>query len=142
MTESFFVNITDVRLVDEADRQGSASNSPRAGVEAIEVQIIENDNSRGRLSFSLTAVTGEEVVGGRAVLEVRREGGTFGTVEAEFIAVGVSASSTDFAPLSGTVTFEPGVSVAFVIIDIINDPEPELDEVMYIRYTDDNDCCK
>ena len=79
----------------------------------------------------MTAVTGEEVIGGRVMLEVRREGGTFGMVGAEFTAVSVSASTTDFAPSSGIVTFESGVGVAFVIIDIINDPVPELDEVMF-----------
>ena len=118
-----------MRLVNEADGQGSVSNSPRIGTEAVEVQIIENDNSRGSLSFAITTVSVEEVVGGRARLEVRRGGGLFGVVGAEFTAVGVSASSLDFEPASGTVTLASGEAVGFVEITIVNDPDPEMEEV-------------
>lgn len=129
MTESFYVNITDVRLVNEAEGQGLSSNSPRIGVEAIEVQILENDNSRGQLTFAATAATAEEVIGGRVQLAVRREEGMFGSVGAEFTVVDLSTSSADYTPSSGTVIFESGVGVAFIVIDIVNDPEPEFDEV-------------
>lgn len=129
LTESFFVNITNVRLVNEADRQGSISLSPRAGAEAVEVQIIENDDSRGALSFIMATASVNEVIGGNIQLEVRREGGTFGTVGVEFTAVGVSASSLDFDPPSGSIMLESGVDVGFIEINITNDPEPENDEV-------------
>ena len=123
------MNISSVRLVNEADRQGSESLSPRAGVEAVEVQILENDDSRGSLSFAMSTASVDEVVDGRVRLEVRRAGGTFGAVGVDFSALGVSASSLDFEPSSGSVTLESGVAVAFIEISIINDPEPEMDEV-------------
>ena len=123
------MNITSVELVNEADRQGSVSDSPRVEVGTAEVQIVENDDSRGSLSFTVTTMSVEETVGGRVQLEVRRAGGTFGEVGVEFTAVGVSASSLDFEPASGTLTFESGVVVGFVEINIINDPDPELAEV-------------
>jgi len=134
LTESFFVNITSVRLVNEADRQGSVSNSPRIGQPAVEVQILENDDSRGSLSFVDQTITVQEVINGRARLEVRRSGGTFGTVGAEFTAVGVSASSLDFEPSEGTVMFESGAEVAFIEITIVNDLEPEMEEVIRPYY--------
>ncbi len=123
------MNITSVRLVDEGDRQGSESTSPRAGDEAVQVQIAENDNSRGSLSFAMATVSVAEVIDGRVRLEVRRAGGSFGAVGAEFTALGVSASSLDFEPSSGSVTLESGVGVAFIEVNIINDPEPEIEEV-------------
>jgi len=51
--------------VNEEDRQGSMSSSPRTnpGEETITVQIEENDNSRGLLEFVQTEITVDETVG-------------------------------------------------------------------------------
>ena len=56
LTESFSVVITDVQLVNESDRMGSPSNSPRiaAGQESTVINILENDDSRGTLHVVTT----------------------------------------------------------------------------------------
>ncbi len=123
------MNITSVRLLNEADRQGSESTSPSIGEEAIQVQIAENDDSRGSLSFAMATMSVDEVIGGRVRLEVQRAGGMFGIVGAEFTALGVSASSLDFEPSSGNVMLESGMGMAFIEINIVNDAEPESEEV-------------
>ena len=53
----------------------------------------------------------------------------FGIVGAEFTALGVSASSLDFEPSSGNVMLESGMGMAFIEINIVNDAEPESEEV-------------
>ena len=132
LVESFLVTITEVRLVDEADRQGSSSDSPRTnpGNESVVIQIVENDNTRGILSFAETAVFVEESA--RFVsLEVVRTGGTFGDVGVAFVTNGILATGggVDFGPESGTVNLEMNVRQAFIVVNITNDLEPELEEV-------------
>ena len=56
LTESFSVVLTDVELVNEADRMGSPSNSPRIATnqESTVINILENDDSRGTLHVVTT----------------------------------------------------------------------------------------
>ena len=135
LVESFVVSLTNVTLVDEADRQGSTSNSPRIGTDqaTIVVEITENDNSRGLLEFVVTEVAVDEDAGS-AVLEVVRNSGTFGIVAVDFSITGVTATGDDdYAPSSGTVVFEMDVSSQSITIGIINDSEAELEEVRNCR---------
>lgn len=129
------MNMTSVRLVDEADRQGSTTDSPRIrrpGEEIAEVQIAENDNSRGVLSFSESSVSVSEGIGTTLNVSVLRTGGTFGIVGADFVVNEISVQSTDYTPSSGSLVFQPGVTSVSFVITIVNDAEPEFDEMFDI----------
>ena len=57
ITESFWVRIVSASLVDESDREGSISDSPRpknSSLEVAEVHIRPNDEFRGILYFAVT----------------------------------------------------------------------------------------
>ena len=59
LAETFWVNLTDVRLVNESSRLGSSTASPRLaqpGNEIATVTIAENDESRGILNFVVNKV--------------------------------------------------------------------------------------
>ena len=56
ITESFWVRIVSASLVDESDREGSLSDSPRpknSSLEVAEVHIRPNDEFRGILILVL-----------------------------------------------------------------------------------------
>ena len=135
LTESFLVTITDVQLANEGDRQGSTSNSPRTntGNESVVVQITENDNSRGELSFAVTSISVEENAGS-VLIPLSRTGGTFGTVGVMFTTTGITATGggVDFSPDSGSVLLQNG-TMPTLEINITNDVDPELDEVCACR---------
>lgn len=126
------MSLTGVQLVEEEDRQGSSSNSPRidSNMDTITVIIAENDNLRGVLDFAVGEISVEED-SGQAYLEVVRTVGTFGTVGVHFVVSGVTATGggVDFSPDTGFLTYEMDVSSQTIAIDIINDSEPELEEV-------------
>ena len=91
-TEIFWVRIVSASLVDESDRQGSLSDSPRpknSTLEVAEVHIRANDEFRGILSFGVT-LAGDgtlhvsESVGLLSIV-VNRTSGNFG--EVSYIAI-------------------------------------------------------
>ena len=115
-------------LINEADRQGSTSNSPRVDNGTVTVEIRENDNSRGLLQFVRSELTVDEDVGS-IVLVVERGRGVFGNVGADFNVTGITADSDDFSPQLGTVDYEVAMTSQNFTIYIINDSEAELEEV-------------
>lgn len=125
------VSLTNVTLINEEDRQGSTSNSPRIDPDqdVVVIDITENDNSRGLLEFTVTNVTVDEDIGSVG-LEVVRSRGTFGTVGINFNVTGMTATGEDFSPASGSLQFAMDVSSLTIVIDIINDSEAELAEVI------------
>ena len=92
------------------------------------VQITENDDSRGRLSFAVTNVSVEENAGFVSI-PLNRTGGTFGTVGVGFVTTGITATGggVDYSPDSGTVLTQNGGLT--LEINITNDVIPELEEV-------------
>ena len=78
----------------------------------------------------MTEIAINETIGS-ALFVVRREIGTFGTVDVDFIVSGITATGggVDFSPDSGSLQFAPDVSSQEVVINIINDSEAEFDEV-------------
>ena len=92
------------------------------------VQITENDNSRGRLSFAVTTVSVEENAGFVSI-PLTRAGGTFGTVGVVFVTTGITAAGggVDYSPDSGMVLTQNGGLA--LEINITNDVIAELDEV-------------
>ena len=87
ITETFWVRIVSASLIDESDRQGSISDSPRpknSSLEVAEVHIRPNDEFRGILSFGVTLASDGtlhlEESAGNIVLYVNRTSGNFGEV--------------------------------------------------------------
>lgn len=137
MAENFIVNITSVRLASESDRGGSVTNSPRllTGGGIVTVQIQENDNSRGVIDVAFTTASVAEEPNAAVTLEIVRTHGAFGTVGVNYIVRPGTASLDDVsrATASGTVQFINGQQRARFMVDIINDAEPELDEVFTVE---------
>ena len=124
-----------MRLASEADRQGSVTNSPRINEAGriIEVVIEENDNNRGVLSFTTSAVTVVETFGASVTLQVIRERGSFGVVGVDYVATPNTASVEDYTvPVSRSLTLESGQESVNLTIAIVDDQLPELDETFEV----------
>lgn len=133
--ESLLVNITSVRLANEADRQGSTTDSPRVNASGQFLQLVirENDNNRGLLHFSVQSVEVMETFDSQVTLQVVRTRGTFGAVSVEYGIVAGSASSLDYTPLSNSrIAFVSGQEVANITIGISNDQIPEQNEMFEV----------
>ena len=133
--ERFLVNLTDVRIANEADRQGSSTNSPRIrqSGQTAEVVIRENDNNRGLLSFTTASISVVETFDAEVTLQVSRTRGTFGSVSVEFAAIDDSATSADYIlPSTSLLVFESGIQVVNFTISIVNDQIPEVDEAFQV----------
>lgn len=129
------MNITNVRIANEADRQGSTTNSPRISStgQTLQVTIRENDNNRGLLNFSMDSVSVVETPGSQVTLRVTRTRGIFGSVSVEYTVVNGSATSADYGPVTtGTLVFESGQDIGNITIDIVNDQIPEPDETFEV----------
>ena len=129
------MNITNVRIADEADRQGSTSNSPRVSEVGQTLQVIigENDDNRGLLSFSTTAVSVEEIFDSQVVLQIIRTRGTFGSVSVEYVITEETATSMDYnIPTMGILEFKSGQESVNLTIDIVNDRVPEGNEIFNV----------
>ena len=86
-TETFWVRIVSASLLDEADRQGSLSDSPRPknqSLEVAEVRISPNDEFRGILFFDVPLSQDGSLhvseSAGNLTIPVTRTSGTFGQV--------------------------------------------------------------
>ena len=139
--ESFLVNLTSVRLADEADRGGSVSSSPfiLPPGQVLEVVISENDNNRGLLGFSRSSVTVEETLGASVTLQVLRDRGAFGVVGVDYqVTVGMATTEDFTGPVSGTFTFDSGqtsTNLTFFIVDDVIPEEAETFQVTLVNPT-------
>lgn len=125
-----------MRIANEADRQGSSSNSPRlsAAGQSLQVVILENDNNRGLLNFTLQAVSVEENIGSQVVLQITRSRGTFGSISADYAIIEGTAGNSDYTtPPSSRVTFDSGEQAVNITIAIVNDQIPEVDETFSVE---------
>ena len=129
--ESFLVNITGVRIADEADRQGSSTDSPRVQPrgQTLQVVIEENDNNRGLLGFGVTAASVEEVFASQVTVQVVRTRGIFGAVSVQYNIEDVETNSADYTPLTQSpLVFQSGQQAANITIQIVDDQTPEPEE--------------
>lgn len=129
------MNITSVRIANEADRQGSSTDSPRVqeSGRSLQVMIRENDNNRGLLNLGMEAVSVVEEFASTITLHITRTRGTFGTVSVEYAIVDGSASSADYSPVSpALMVFESRQVTANITIQITDDPTPEPDETFQV----------
>ncbi len=148
-----------VALVNESDREGSVTDTPRimAGSANLTVNILANDDYNGILEFGgpqvgvviewvwllsgcgywmllltlcIQVVYVEENVGVVCVPVVRSRG-IFGVVGVEFTTEGASATGggVDYSPDSDSVQLLSKVASGCVDIIIVNDLVPEGEEV-------------
>src|SRR5262249_55621623 len=100
---------------------------------------IRDNATVPKLQFSMPAYVGSELAK-RAVITVRRTGSLAGTVGVSFAAYdGTARTPDDYAPagpLSGSLTFGPGVATRTFVISIVDDAEPEGDETVVLGLSD------
>ncbi|XP_022110249.1 G-protein coupled receptor 98-like isoform X2 [Acanthaster planci] len=132
--ETFLVNLTSVDLVTGTP-VGGAAPSVKNDQAVAEITITQNDNANGILQLNATKNAAGDVevyegsgTSGILSLPVSRTAGAFGLVGVNWLATTVSASTVDFSPLSGNVTFIEGQREAFVEISITDDTIYENDE--------------
>ncbi|KAI6651563.1 G protein coupled receptor 98-like protein isoform X1 [Oopsacas minuta] len=133
ITETFWVRIVRASLVDESDRQGSVSDSPRpknSTLEVAEIHIRPNDEFRGILSFDVTLGQdgtyhiSESV--GIVVIYINRTSGNFGEIGASWLLESITTAPSDYTPTSGTLTFLDGQAVDTIEFRITDDIIPEM----------------
>ncbi|XP_051546873.1 adhesion G-protein coupled receptor V1 isoform X1 [Myxocyprinus asiaticus] len=139
LAETFLVHITRVELLG-GDTEAGQPSIRRPGLEVAEVTIQENDDPRGVLRFNVSkdvsgAVLANEVPtpGNILHLAVMRMAGTTGRVVLYWEAQAVTASTEDFSPSSGNLTFLEGQAVASIEITIIDDIIVESMETFIVK---------
>ncbi|XP_075324846.1 adhesion G-protein coupled receptor V1 [Odontesthes bonariensis] len=140
--EMFFVNITDVVLVnlsavDYTIRESGLQLDQPPGVgniSSVVVIILQNDNAEGILEFMQDYIyfTVEEDAGTVLIPVVRRVG-SYGTVSANFISRGLSATPVlDYILNNGSVTFANGQNISYINITVIDDLDSEHAEIFEV----------
>ena len=139
LDESFSIILQSVELMEDInggrdftfDRDPSLIDMPPSlGTNTrIEVRIRQNDNPFGIISLTNTIFRVSE--GDTAAISLVRSGGTFGSVSVQYTIVnGQATVGQDYSlpPGSRTVVFAAGQSTANILIPIIDDSVPELQE--------------
>lgn len=95
------------------------------GRQAATVSIVDNDFQFGSLGFKSTTYTTNEN-SPRALISVVRSNGVTGTVTIKYAATaGTAVAGVDFTPVSGTLTFSPGQTLATFTIPLLDDTVPD-----------------
>lgn len=120
--KSVTLTIYDDTLVEETETVRLTLSDPGAGTlwaEAI-LNLLSEDTSIG---FQVADfVVNENVAGGQAVIRVVRTGGTDGVVKVDYGTEGGSAlPASDYLPVAGQLIFQPGQSVKYFLVPILND---------------------
>lgn len=136
--------------MNESDRQGSNTNSPRTieGETEARVDILENDYPQGLLNiisgpvskdillmincyiFHQILYVNENV--GTSCIGVSRIGGLFNQVGTGYMFQDGTATGggVDYESDPGIITFGPGETLQCIYVNITNDLTPEIDEVL------------
>uniref|UniRef100_A0A4W6G876 Adhesion G-protein coupled receptor V1 n=1 Tax=Lates calcarifer TaxID=8187 RepID=A0A4W6G876_LATCA len=141
-TEMFFLNITEVEIVNASDVDYTVKESglqldqpPAVGnISSVTVVILKNDNVEGILEFrqDYVNVTVEENVGTVLIPVVRRVG-TYGLVSAQFISRGLSATpDLDYILYNDSVMFVHGQNTSYINVTIIDDLDSEYAEIFEV----------
>ncbi|XP_040011455.1 adhesion G-protein coupled receptor V1 [Xiphias gladius] len=140
--EMFFLNITEVELVDGSAvdytvrESGLQLDQPPAvgNISSLTVVILTNDNAEGILEFrqDYVSITVEEEVGTVLIPVVRRVG-SYGPVSAQFISRGLSATpDLDYILYNGSAMFVHGQNTSHINITIIDDRDSEYAEIFEV----------
>ncbi|XP_039258016.2 adhesion G-protein coupled receptor V1-like isoform X1 [Styela clava] len=138
--EDFYVQLTFVELVPS----GVVENSPRLGSASetlARVVINENDSPHGVLELSLSSVVVNEEWSDedKTVVEIVRKFGTFGEITVGVMAVKENAMpDEDFSLINDKVTFLEGEGRKPFPVHIINDINPELEELFTLQLQPDS----
>ncbi|XP_074494393.1 adhesion G-protein coupled receptor V1 [Sebastes fasciatus] len=141
-TEMFFLNITEVELVNVSDvdytvrESGLQLDQPPAvgNISSLAVVILKSDNAEGVLEFSqdYVNITVEEDVG-TVLIPVVRKVGLYGLVSAQFTSRGLSATpDLDYILKNGSVTFVHGQNTSYINVTIIDDLDSEQAEIFEV----------
>ncbi len=107
----------------------SGVTGARLGAPSTTTVIINDNDLPQTIQFAAPKFT---VLGGvgEASMTVVRSGGTGGLVTVAYTTFGDSAApGVDFAPVSGTLTFNPGESIKNITIPILGNPPVGVTEV-------------
>ncbi|XP_062310079.1 adhesion G-protein coupled receptor V1 [Osmerus eperlanus] len=143
--EEFYFNITAVELLNDSvvdytvREHGLRLDQPPALGDASSVTVVirKNDDAEGVLEFhpSYVNITVEEDVGLVSVPVVRRAG-TYGSVSADFVSSGLSATpGLDYSLANGSVSFQQGQNLSHINISILDDLDREYAEVFEVQLT-------
>jgi uncharacterized delta-60 repeat protein len=118
--ETVFLSLTNAVGVSASSRQPVAT-----------LTIISDDSV---VEFSdATYSVNENAVGGHAVITVSRIGQSFEPVSVSYQATPGTADTTDFTPVSGTLTFIPGQTSASFNVPITDDTIVENNETIRLQ---------
>ncbi|XP_053084899.1 adhesion G-protein coupled receptor V1 isoform X1 [Pangasianodon hypophthalmus] len=141
LAETFLVNITGVELMGDQSGAGQP-RIRRPGMEIAEITIQENDDPRGVFQFNVSKdasglVFAYEVPppGNVLYLPVVRLAGRTGRLVLYWEAQAVIATTDDFTPSSGNLTFQDGQAIAMIEITIIDDTAVEPMETFLVKLT-------
>ncbi|XP_058512174.1 adhesion G-protein coupled receptor V1 [Ochotona princeps] len=104
------------------------------------VIIIEaSDDPYGLFDFQITKLTVEEpeFSSVEVNLPIIRNSGTLGTVTVQWVATITGQLATgDLQVVSGNVTFAPGETIQTLLLEVLADDVPEIEEVIQVQLTD------
>jgi len=147
LDETFTIRLLSVELLSSfedlrgftfAGDSSIIDMSPILGAnDELEITILENDNARGVVSLDANFFAAVE--GRIAYVNMTRTGGTFGEISISYNITEGSArgNGQDYNVLSpqGQIVIIQGQSAASIMITIVDDPLPELQEQFFVELT-------
>ena len=145
LDEAFTIRLLSVELLNSFDDlrgftfagdSSSIDMLPIIGAnDELEIVILENDDARGVVS--LDAILFAAVEGRTAYINMTRSGGTFGEIGIQYQITDGSArgNGQDYTVLNpqGEIVITQGQSVASILIPIVDDALPELQEQFFVH---------
>ncbi|MEP6849461.1 MAG: Calx-beta domain-containing protein [Acidobacteriota bacterium] len=117
LDETFFVNLQDPQNAGLGKGQG--------------IGTIQDDDNPGKIQFGVGSNVGEAA--GTAIIQVRRLGGTAGTVSIDYAtANGTATAGQDYIAASGTLIFNDGQTIATFSVPILQDNIGESNETVFL----------
>ena len=114
---------------------GDLSNGSIVEAAVDDIRIEALPPGPGEFNVETTAVNVEEG-SGTATITVSRTNGRSGSVSVDYSTVAGSASTADFTPISGTLTFEDGESEQSITVQLTNDDIEESLESFEVQLSD------
>ncbi|XP_006885449.1 PREDICTED: G-protein coupled receptor 98-like [Elephantulus edwardii] len=129
LEESFLV-----QLVNET------TGGAKLGALTEAVIIIEaSDDPYGLFGFQITKIIVEEPEFNsvKVNLPIIRNSGTLGNVTVQWVAtINGQLATGDLRVVSGNVTFAPGETIQTLLLEVLADDVPEIEEVIHVQLTD------
>ncbi|XP_048187347.1 adhesion G-protein coupled receptor V1 [Perognathus longimembris pacificus] len=127
----------DETFIFQLTLQKPSANVKLGWPRSVTVTVLSNDNAFGIISFAMPSpVTVSEPRGRNesVPLILIREKGTYGMVTVTFeIGDGPNAPEEDLSPIRGNITFPPGRAIVIYNLTVLDDEEPENDEIFFIQ---------